>query len=178
MLRLCMCTVYRYVCGEALWALTFYNPNLGLPTRERRPVERHQAATPPQLRPSSPRLVARGPHAGRLARALSSSRSRCAPRLPTQHASRSLRRCARGGLARRAPQGAQASQDSTADACRREHAAHTREALADALPQCRDGRRARAHLGAACTTRGVGGRRCGARGARLCRAGWLALAGA
>ena len=26
--------------GRALWALTFYNPNLGLPTRERRPVER------------------------------------------------------------------------------------------------------------------------------------------
>ena len=26
--------------GRALWALTFYNPNLGLPTRERRPMER------------------------------------------------------------------------------------------------------------------------------------------
>ena len=26
--------------GRALWALTFYNPNLSLPTRERRPVER------------------------------------------------------------------------------------------------------------------------------------------
>ena len=23
-----------------MWALTFYNPNLGLPTRERRPMER------------------------------------------------------------------------------------------------------------------------------------------
>ena len=26
--------------GRALWALTFYNPNLGLPTREGRPMER------------------------------------------------------------------------------------------------------------------------------------------
>ena len=30
----------------ALWALTFYNPNLGLPTRERRPVERRTAVWP------------------------------------------------------------------------------------------------------------------------------------
>ena len=45
-----VCTVYQYTCGGggpqggmALWALTFYNPNLGLPSQERRPMERRDS---------------------------------------------------------------------------------------------------------------------------------------